>query len=219
MKKYLAVLIVLLIGCQNKSIDKTENNQLAKNEEIKSKDLTKVDYNQKQFLDSLYTRESDNYFSKIEEIPNRKDYAYRITIRAKNGSWKKTKIIDTRPQMSRISNCNDYYTSVSFPCGGPCHSEVFVFTDKTRPDEQYDYTEVVKNHPTLITHFENEDFENIIICNLANGKELKVDVSKNDFFGFNFIDSIVLNKSILKIHYTSNNDEQKIKTTDIKSIL
>ena len=121
--------------------------------------------------------------------------------------------------MSRISYCNDLYTVVSFPCGGPCHSEVFVFTSKTRPDEQYDYVEPVKNKPTIITHFRNEEFENLIVHNLTNNKEMTVDVSKNNFFLFEFIDSIIINKNNLNIHYTSENDEQKIKTANIKSIL
>ena len=219
MRKCLIIFIGLLIGCQSKSDDKTESILKSSMKDVKSKKLEKLNEDEKRFYDSLYTRESTNYISKIEEIPNRENDAYRITIKSKNGSWKRTKIINTRPQMSRIRHCSDLFTVVSFPCGGPCHSEVFVFTNKTRPDEQYDYVELVKNKSTIITHFRNEEFENLIVRNLENNKEMTVDVSKNDFIGFEFIDSIILDKNILNIHYTSENEEQKIKTTNIKSIL
>lgn len=219
MEKYLTVLIVFLIGCQSKTVDKAETVTESSVKNSKSKDLEKLDEDEKRFRDSLYTRESDKYISKIEEIPNCENDAYRITIKSKNGKWKKTKVIDTRPQMSRISYCNDLYTVVSFPCGGPCHSEVFVFTSETRPNEQYDYVEIAKNKPNIITHFRNEEFENLIVRNLNNNKEMTVEVSKHSFFGIEFIDSIILNKNILNIHYTSEEEKQKVKTTNINSIL
>jgi len=219
MIKYLTILTVLLIGCLSKSVDKTDCSREVTIEDTTSIELEKVDENERLFLDSLYNRESDNYFSKLEEIPNRETNAYRIIIKSKNGLWEKNNVIDTRPQMSRIIFCNDLFTVISFPCGGPCHSEVFVFTSKSRPNEQYDFVEFVKNKPTIITHFRNEEFENLIVHNLTNNKELKIDVSKNEFLRLDFIDSIILNKNVLKIHYTSLNDEQKIKTTNIESIL
>ncbi len=219
MKKYLTVMIVLLIGCQSKSNDKTVSFPKASINVLKSKKLDLSSKEEKRFRDSLYTGESDNYISKIEEIPNREENAYRIIIKSKYGSWEKTKIINTRPTMSKISYCNDLYTVVSFPCGGPCHSEVFVFTNKTRPDEQYDYTEPVKNKPNIITHFRNEEFENIIVRNLANNKEMKINISEIALFSWDFIDSISMNKNRLEIHYTKSNDLHKIKTTDIQKIL
>lgn len=217
MRTYFIIFIGLLIGCQSKPVSKTDSETSI--EDVKSKELEKLEESEHHFRDRLYTRESDHYISKIEEIPNREDDAYRITIKSKNGSWKKTKIINTRPHMSRISDCNDLYTVVSFPCGGPCHSEVFVFTSKTKADEQYDYVEIVKNKPNMITHFRNEEFENLIVRNLTSNKEMNINISEIKLFSLDFIDSVCLNKNELHIFYTTQNDKQKIKTTNVKAIL
>ena len=217
MRTYFIIFIGLLIGCQSKPVSKTESETAI--EDVKSKDLEKLEESEQHFRDRLYTRESDHYISKIEEIPNREDDAYRITIKSKNGSWKKTKVINTRPHMSIISDCNDLYTVVSFPCGGPCHSEVFVFTSKTKADEQYDYVEIVKNKPNMITHFRNEEFENLIVRNLTSNKEMNINISEIKLFSLDFIDSVCLNKNELHIFYTTQKDKQKIKTTNVKAIL
>ncbi len=219
MRNYLIIFVGFLIGCQSESVDKTESYHEISTEELKSKEMEKLKESEQHFRDSLYSRESDNYVSKIEEIPNREDDAYRITIKSKNGNWKKTKVINTRPQMSRISECNDLYTVVSFPCGGPCHSEVFVFTSKTKPDEQYDYVAIVKNKPNIITHFRDEEFENLIVRNLTRNKEMKINISEIELFSWDFIDSVSLYKNELNIHYITQNDKQKIKKTNIKAIL
>ena len=219
MRKYFIIFIGLLIGCQSKPAYKAESRHETAIEDVKSKELEKLEESEQHFRDRLYTRESAHYISKIEEIPNREDDAYRITIKSKNGSWKKTKVMNTRPQMSRISDCNDLYTVVSFPCGGPCHSEVFVFTSKTKPDEQYDYAEIVKNKPNMITHFRNEEFENLIVRNLTSNKEMNINISEIELFSLDFIDSVCLNKNDLNIFYTTQNDKQKIKTTNVKAIL
>jgi hypothetical protein len=219
MRKYFIIFIGLLIGCQSKPVYKAESRHETSIEDVKSKELEKLEESEQHFRDSLYKRESDHYISKLEEIPNREDDAYRITIKSKNGSWKKTKVMNTRPRMSRISDCNDLYTVVGFPCGGPCHSEVFVFTSKTKPDEQYDYVEIVKNKPNMITHFRNEEFENLIVRNLTNNKEMNINISEIELFSLDFIDSVCLNKNDLNIFYTTQNDKQKIKTTNVKAIL
>lgn len=219
MRFFLTFLILLLIGCQSNTADKTESTPVVSTRDQKSMQTEKLNEAEKRFRDSLYSRESENYISKIEEIPNREDDAYRITIKSKSGNWKKTKIINTRPQMSRIIYCNDFYTAVSFPCGGPCHSEVFVFTSETRPDEQYTYVEIVKNKPNIITHFRDEEFENLMVRNLTNNKEMKINISEIDLFSWDFIDSVRLSNNILEIHYSKSGERQKIKSASIKSIL
>lgn len=219
MRKYLIILIGLFIGCQSKPLNKTKSSHKTSMEDVKSKELEKLEESEQHFRDSLYTGECDHYISKIEEIPNREDNAYRIKIKSKNGSWIKNKVINTRPQMTRILDCNDLYTVVSFPCGGPCHSEVFVFTSKNKPNEQYDYVEIVKNKPNIITHFRNEEFENLIVRNLTSNKEMKINISEIELFSLDFIDSVSLNKNELNIHYTTQNDKQKMKTYNIKAIL
>lgn len=219
MRIFLTFLILLLIGCQSKTPNKNESAPVVSTSDQKSMQPENLDEAEKRFRDSLYSRENENYISKIEEIPNREVNAYRITIRSKNGNSVKSKIINTRPQMSRIIYCNDLYTAVSFPCGGPCHSEVFVFTSKTRPDEQYGYVEIVKNKPNIITHFKNEEFENLLVRNLSNNKEMKINISEIDVYTWDFIDSLTMSNNILEIHYTRSNDRKKVKSANIKSIL
>jgi hypothetical protein len=138
--KYLGIIAILLFSCQNKIED--NNNDFILNENISS--VSKDSLANKKFLDSLYTCESSKFISKLEEIPDRDSNAYRITIISKDGKWKKSKLINTRPKLSRISNCNDLYSAVSFACGGPCYSKVYVFTNDDRQDEQYHYAQEVK---------------------------------------------------------------------------
>ncbi len=210
-------MILILMACQNKK--EKGNNEIICNEDTPVVSMDSSDIkSEKAFRDSLYTCECNQFISKLEEIPDRDSNAYRITINSKAGDWKKSKIINTRPQMSRISYCSEFYTVVSFACGGPCHSEVFIFTTEDRPDEQYDFTIQVKNNPDLIAHYRNEEFDKLLIHNFKNNKELSVDVSDESFHSYE-IDSLTMNKNIITLHYTSENEKQKTKTINIKSIL
>jgi hypothetical protein len=48
---------------------------------------------------------------------------------------------------------------------------------------------------------------------------MKINISEIELFSWDFIDSVSLNKNELNIHYTTQNDKQKIKTTNVKAIL
>jgi len=218
MKKYLTILIVLLIGCQSKSNDKTVSFPKASINVLKSKKLDLPSEEEKRFRDSLYNRESDSYISKLEEIPNKDSNAYKLTISSKNGKKAFTKILNTRPERSMINYCTDLYTVVGFSCGGPCYSQVFVFTDKNRPIEQYTYAQRVIEHPNIIAHIKDEEFEKLIVHNFNNGKELKIDISDGHLMNYGHMDTMYIVKNDLVVIYPSNNKLKK-KIVNIESIL
>jgi hypothetical protein len=221
MKIFLTLIILIFIGCQSNKQDELKDKPKSSNEQLQiaSKKNGKLEVEEQYFRDSLYNRESRRYISKLEEIPNRDSNAYKLTISLKNGEKSFSKIVDTRPKMSHINYCNDLYTVVGFPCGGPCYSQVFVFTDENRPIEQYDYCQMVKNKPNIIAHIRNEEFEKLIIHNFNNNKELTVDIADNNRWNYGQMDSMIMKKENLILYYTSEKQTGIKKTVSLKSIL
>ncbi|VXC33812.1 hypothetical protein FLAVO9AF_840018 [Flavobacterium sp. 9AF] len=173
----------------------------------------------KKYLDSVFKCENNKFISELEEIPNRNSNAYKITITSKNGQNKITKLLDTPPRMSHINYCNELYTVVGFPCGGPCYSRVFIFTDKNRPNEQYSYSQKIENNQNIIAYIKDEVFEKLIIHNFLNSKELIVDISDSNMWNYGQMDSILVKKNNLILYYECDNKKNKIKTIDLKTIL
>lgn len=218
MMKYLIFITVILIGCQSKTDIKKYSISKVSTKEIKTKELENQEEYEKRFRDSLYIRESDNYISKLEEIPNRDSNAYKLTISLKNGEKQFTKILNTRPERSMINYCTDLYTVVGFSCGGPCYTQIFVFTDKNRPIEQYSYAQRVIDYPNIIAHIKNEEFEKLFVRNFNNGKELKIDISDGHLINYGHMDTMYILKNDLVVIYPSNK-KQKKKIINIESIL
>ncbi|MBI1836745.1 MAG: hypothetical protein HYR91_05715 [Flavobacteriia bacterium] len=223
MKIYPILLTLLLISCscQNKLEGKKINKAISpiQKSEIKPNEIEQIEISEQHFRDSLYNRESKHYISKLEEIPNTDSNAYKLTISLKNGEKLFSKVIDTRPQASQINYCNDLYTVVGFACGGPCYSQVFVFTDENRPMEQYDYGQKVKNNPNFIAHIRDEEFKELVIHNFKNSKELVVDISDNNFWNYGQMDSIIMKDKNLFIYYINEKQEAIEKVINLKSIL
>ncbi len=171
-----------------------------------------------QFRDSLYNRESTHFISKLEEIPNRDSNAYKLTISSRDGKKRISKILNTRPQMSRISYCNDLYTAVGFPCGGPCYSDVFVLTDGSKT-KQFQYSQLISNKPNLIAHIKEEDFQTLRIHNLINDKELLIDIS--DCFHLNYaqMDTLYVLQNKLYIEYSNTTYKTIKKAVPITALL
>ena len=172
-----------------------------------------------QHLDEDYTCESALFSSLLEEIPNQDSNAYKITITSKENNISFSKLLDTRPQGSHINYCNDLYTVVGFPCGGPCYSRVFVFTDKNRHIEQYSYAQEVKNNTSIIAYIKDEAFENLIIHNFLNDKELFIDISDMNYWVYGQADSLIFQNENLLLHYASIDNEFVTKEVSLKSIL
>lgn len=221
MKGFILLFAIVVFGCQTNTDDLVTENKNSLELENKSLDSINIDEEEKRFRDSLYYRESENFISKLEEIPDRDSNAYKLTIASKNGTIKFEKILNTRPQRSMINYCTDLYTVVGFSCGGPCYTQVFVFTDQNRPSEQYSYGQRVNGYPNIIAHIreeEDEYFEKLYVRNLLNGKELKVDISDGHFINYGHMDTIYIIKNDLIIIYPSNK-RQKKKMVNIESIL
>lgn len=216
--RYIGIIVLLILGCQNKKPNDMSQTILNDNT-VHVLDDSLIIERDKTFLDSLYTCECDQFISKIEEIPNKDSKAYRITIKSIDGTWKKSKLINTRTEMSRISFCNEYYTVVSFACGGPCHSELFVFTKQHRTDEQYEYTRIVKNNPNIISYIRDEEFEKLIFRNFLNNKEMVVNNPESGLYNYGQMDSIIMKKETIILYYSTESEKHETKTINIKSIL
>lgn len=216
--KYIGIIVLLFLGCQNKMANDINETVLNDKTVEVSDDLLIIERD-KVFLDSLYTCECDQFISKLEEIPNKDTNAYRITIKSTDGTWKKSKLINTRPAMSRISNCNEFYTVVSFPCGGPCHSELFIFNKEDKPDEQYKFTQIVKNNPNIISFVRNEEFEKLIFRNFLNNKEMTVNNPLSGLFNYGQMDSIILKKENVILYYATESEKHEAKKINIQPIL
>lgn len=216
--KYIGIIILLFLGCQNKKSNDINKTALNDNTVDVSADSLIIERD-KVLLDSLYTCKCEKFISKLEEIPNIDSNAYRITIKSKDGTWKKSKLINTRPEMSQISYCNEYYTVVSFTCGGPCHSELFVFTKEDRPDEQYGYTQIVKNNPHIISYIRDEEFDKLIFHNFLNNKEMIVRNPENGLYNYGQMDSVIMKKENVILYYSTVSEKHKTKTINIKSVL
>ena len=220
MKLYFAILIITFLSCQKDSKQDKSNESTSRKDNISSEKPNANNFErEKEFLDSIYNCENSKFISVLEEIPNQNSDAYKLTITSKNGNGKFTKILDTPPHMSQIHYCNDLYTEVGFPCGGPCYSRVFVFTDKNRPIEQYTYAQKVKNNSNFIAHIKDEEFEKLIIHNFLNSKELIVDISDAILLNYGQMDSLLIRKDNLVLYYESNKNKSIVKKVNLKKIL
>lgn len=216
--KYLASVLLLFFVHQYRNmidINKTTESDIFRSEPTNSLLIER----DQAFLDSLYTCECEQFISKLEEIPYKDSNAYRITISSADGAWEKSKLINTRPEMSRITFCNELYTTVSFACGGPCHSELFVFTEQDRSDEQYGYSQIVKNSPDIISYIRNEEFEKLILHNFMNSKEMTVNISEAGFYNYGQMDSMILENSNVILYYSTETEKHGTKTVNIRPIL
>jgi hypothetical protein len=173
---------------------------------------------EKNFQDSLYNRESAHFISKLEEIPNKDSNANKLTIASRDGKKHIKKILNTRPQMSRISYCNDLYTVVGFPCGGPCYTEVFVLTDGSKT-KQFQYSQRISNKPYLIAHIVEEDFQTLRIHNLKNDKELSIDISDCFHLNYNQMDTLYVWQNKLYIEYPNTTYKPIKKAVPISALL
>lgn len=220
MKKYFIFFLFIFLGCQKDSNNEKSNLQTSRKEKsLKESSKTNKFEIDNEYLESIYNCENNEFISVLEEIPNRNSDAYKLTIKSKKGNSKFTKIINTQPEMSQIHGCNNLYTEVGFPCGGPCYSRVFVFTDKNRPIEQYFYVQKVKNNSNFIAHIKNEEFEKLIIHNFTNSKELSVNISDAILLNYGQMDSLIFAKDNLVLYYVSNKNKSIIKKINLKTIL
>jgi hypothetical protein len=117
-----------------------------------------------------------------------------------------------------INYCEKDYVVVGFACGGPCYSQVFIFTDN-RENKQFDYGQRISNNSNIIAHIKDEEFEKLIIHNFKNGKELIVNNSDIDWMYYGQMDTLYLLGSTLKLEYQTENKQTKKKSVSLKQIM
>ncbi|RZK11580.1 MAG: hypothetical protein EOO46_06230 [Flavobacterium sp.] len=162
---------------------------------------------------------SSSFISVLEENQKLKENGSVLTIKSKDGSIKKVDTLNVRPTLSNINYCTEDYVVVGFACGGPCYSQVFIFTKEDRPNEQFSYPQRVYSHPNIIVHIEKEEFENLIIHNFDNGKDLTVFIKDSDPLDYGHLDTLFIKKNKIIMEYTSANNTSKKRIVDLKSIL
>jgi hypothetical protein len=219
MKVFIIIFTLGIFGCQSNTGDLLTENNNPSELENRSLDSSNIDEDEKRFRDSLYNRESENFISKLEEIPGRDSNAYKLTISSKKGNNSFFKVLNTRPMASLINECNDLYTVVGFSCGGPCTSKIFVFTDKERPIEQYSYAHVINEKPNIIIYTKEEEFQNLIIHNLNNGKEIMVHNRDIQWQTYGQMNKFNITNNKLEIEYTTVNETTRKKTIYLQKIL
>lgn len=189
------------------------------------------DYNEQVRIENVVTNDlgdaivlvnecSNNlYRSKLMENKNLDSNSFVLSIEFKDGTKTKTHTLNIRPSMSKISYCTEDYVVVGFSCGGPCYSSVFVFTKQDRANEQFNYTQRVALDNNIITHIKDEDFENLIVHNFKNGKELKIDLSDLQWVNHGQMDTMYIVGNELVVEYLTKNNVFKNKTVNLESIL
>ncbi len=168
----------------------------------------------------INTCENDAFVSELRENVNLNSNGYILTIKSKDELKKvTTHRLDLPPGRAHINYCINEYTVVGFSCGGPCYSQVFVFTKERKANEQFTFSQRIGNNPNLIAHIENEEFEELIIHSFETGKELKIDVSDSNFWNYGHMDTLFMVKNNLILKYTPENESQKQKTINLEKIL
>jgi len=207
----LCLVVLLLISCspkeKSKGFDKIPSTK---------KETAAVQTDSMVFVNNC---SSNSFISSLEENTKVEDHAFILTIASKDGKMRKVDTLDVRPSLSHIEYCTEDYVVVGFACGGPCYSQVFIFTQEDRPNEQFTYSQRVYANPNIITHIENEEFEKLIVHNLKNGKELKVFLEDSDLLSYGHMDTLFMIKNKLVMEYTNVKDQLKKRVVNLESIL
>ncbi len=159
------------------------------------------------------------YLSRLAENKSLDSNAFILSIETLDGKLIRKDTMDLPLGLAAIKTCTDDYTLIRFTCGGPCYTEVFVFTKEQRPNEYFSFSQQVKDKPNLITHIRNEEFETLIIYNFDTKKELKVDISDASEMDYGIMKSMKVENNNLVLHYFSNANQLTKKTVNLKTIL
>jgi hypothetical protein len=220
MKPFLTLALIMLLlslACRNGNQSKQKKNQPSSGDIIsKNSDANPTQVDSIQLIN---TCENESFISELRENTNLNTNGYILTIKSKDGVKKIVSRLDLPPGKAQINYCIDEYTVVGFSCGGPCYSQVFVFTEESKANEQFAFCQRIGNNPNLIAHIEKEEFEELIIHSFDTGKELKIDVSDSNFWNYGHMDTLFTIKNNLILRYTPENKPQKQKTINLEKIL
>ncbi|MCB0273125.1 MAG: hypothetical protein KDD46_08925 [Bdellovibrionales bacterium] len=170
-------------------------------------------------LELINTCKNKTYEAKLEEFIYLDSNAYLLTITSKDSG--KILSLDLPTGRTHIEKCGNNYILLSSACGGPCSGLDFIFLKEKRPSESYMYCHIAKSNENIITHVENEEFENLKIRNLKNGKEITVhiDTCENVSSYPCDITEIDISGSMLKIEFDSSERIPRQKQINIIEIL
>lgn len=159
------------------------------------------------------------YLSRLAENKSLDSNAFILSIESLDGKLVRKDTMDLPLGLAAIRTCTDDYTLISFACGGPCYTEVFVFIKQDRPNEYFSYSQRVEGNSNLIAHIRNEEFETLIVRNFDTKKELKVDISDAAELTYGVMESLHVEKNNLVVYYYSNTNKLTKKTVKLNAIL
>jgi hypothetical protein len=170
----------------------------------------------------LFVDQCENaiYEATLHEDTRLDSNAFTLTINFNKNLKEKAYKLDLPPGRGKINYCTDEYVTLGFSCGGPCYARVFVFLDKNKPIKIFGYCQRVTSNDNIITHIEDEEFENLIIHNLKNGKEMIVSIENCHDLNFPcLLDSAYMINNNLVLEYDASSDNPKKKIVNIRKIL
>lgn len=215
MKVMLLLFFVFTMGCQSN----TSSVNVETSEEIKFSVGKEVIFNDVSIENKMVdTCKSNNYVSVLYELPKQDSASFELKIVTNDGMPLIQKKLNIRPEMSHIRGCNDVYTMIGFPCGGPCSARVFIFTDRRRPIKQFSYVSEVKNNEEVISYIKNEDFDHLILHNLVTSKEMIVDITDMNKWYYGHPDSLVIKNKWLEIYYSNHDKKGTSKKVSIEDL-
>lgn len=221
MKRIIGLLSLILLwvsGCQNQSKPSNQvDGSLATNDTIlnRSEPILRIDST----LELINTCKNKAYEAKLEEFIYFDSNAFLLTITSKD----KDKILSLNlpPGRTHIEKCVNNYILLSSACGGPCFGFDFIFLKEERPSESYMYCYIAKSNENIITHIENEEFENVKIRNIKNSKEITIhlDACENVSSYPCGITKIDVSGNMLTIEFDSSERTLRQKQINISEIL
>ena len=214
MKNRITIIIIcalFLFACKETTKNTSEVNQ-----ENGITDSVTVKTNRTIFL--IDNCDNSNYSAALEEDKTKGNDSCILRINAIDKAIDKIEILNIPADRSSINYCEKEYVVVGFACGVPCYSQVFVFTDN-REKKQFDYGQKISSNPNIIAHIKNEEFERLIIHNLKNGKEQRIQNHDINWMQYGQMDTMYIAGNTLKLEYQTFNKQTKKKSISLNDIL
>lgn len=203
---------LFLFACQESTKSNSEFDTKQKTE-----DTTAVQTERTVFL--IDHCDDNNYSAMLEKDKLKGNDSCILRIKSKEKTIDKFEILNVPADKSSISYCANDYVVVGFSCGGPCYSQVFVFTDN-RKNKQFAFGQRISNNQNVIAHIRNEEFETLIIHNLKTDKEIQVDISDNNAeWNYGHMDTLYMKQDKLFIEYPTTENQTKMKSISLEGIM
>ena len=201
-----------LFACQRQTKTSTE---IKSNSDIK--DSVALITNRTIFL--IDHCENALFSAVLEEDKTKGNDSCIVRIDSRDKKINKIEILNVPANKSSINYCGNDFVVIGFGCGGPCYSQIFVFTDN-RESKQFGYSQAVSNNPNIIAHLKDEKFNRIYIYNLITDEEVSLDISDNNaMLNYGHMDTLYIKDNKLFMEYQANNKQTKKKSISIEKIM